>query len=292
MSERNARERGTQLRQRMIEDMRVRNLSPATQASYITAVKKFSRYYRRSPADLGVEEVRAYQVHLVENAIAWATLNQTVSALRFFYGITLGRADLPERIPYARVPKTLPVVLSVAEVARLIEAIDDVVCRTALATVYATGLRTAEVLSLRIEHIESARDLIRVEQGKGSKDRYVMLSPALLTTLRTYWKTARPRRWLFADADGARPISAATLNHACMRAALMARIGKPVTVKTLRHCFATHLLEQGTDIRIIQALLGHAQLSTTARYTKVSKRLIAATRSPFDGLELKGLPAP
>jgi len=292
MSERNARERGTQLRQRMIEDMRVRNLSPASQASYITAVKKFSRYYRRSPADLGVEEVRAYQVHLVENAIAWATLNQTVSALRFFYGITLGRADLPERIPYARVPKTLPVVLSVAEVARLIEAIDDVVCRTALATVYGTGLRTAEVLSLRIEHIESARDLIRVEQGKGRKDRYVMLSPALLTTLRAYWKTARPRRWLFADADGARPISAATLNHACMRAALMARIGKPVTVKTLRHCFATHLLEQGTDIRIIQALLGHAQLSTTARYTKVSKRLIAATRSPFDGLELKGLPAP
>jgi len=292
MSERNARDRGTQLRQRMIEDMTVRNLSPATQASYITAVKKFSRYYRRSPADLGVEEVRAYQVHLVENAIAWATLNQIVSALRFFYGITLGRADLPERIPYARVPKTLPVVLSVAEVARLIEAIDDVVCRTALATVYATGLRTAEVLSLRIEHIESARDLIRVEQGKGRKDRYVMLSPALLTTLRAYWKTARPRRWLFADTDGARPISAATLNHACMRAALMARIGKPVTVKTLRHCFATHLLEQGTDIRIIQALLGPAQFSTTARYTEVSKSLIAATRSPLDGLELKGLPAP
>jgi integrase/recombinase XerD len=190
------------------------------------------------------------------------------------------------------VPKTLPVVLSVAEVARLIEAVDDVVCRTALATVYATGLRTAEVRSLRIDHIESARELIRVEQGKGRKDRYVMLSPALLTTLRAYWKTARPRRWLFADADGARAISAATLNHACMRAALVARIGKPVTVKTLRHCFATHLLEQGTDIRIIQALLGHAQLSTTARYTKVSKRLIAATRSPFDGLELIGLPAP
>ncbi len=156
-------ERITHLRRRMIKDMTVRNLSPATQASYITAVKKFSRYYRRSPAELGVEEVRAYQVHLVENGIAWATLNPTVSALRFFYGVTLGREDLPERIPYARVPKTLPVVLSAAEVARLIEAVDDVVCRTALATVYATGLRTAEVLSLRIEHIESARGLIRVE---------------------------------------------------------------------------------------------------------------------------------
>jgi len=212
--------------------------------------------------------------------------------LRFFYGVTLGRKDLPERIPYARRPKTLPVVLSVAEVARLIGAVDDLVCRTALATVYATGLRTAEVLSLRIEHIESARGLIRVEQGKGRKDRYVMLSATLLATLRAYWKIARPRRWLFTRPDGQGPIDATTLNKACMRAALLARIGKPVTVKTLRHCFATHLLEQGTDIRVIQALLGHAQLSTTARYTKVSTHLIAATQSPLDRLELMGSPAP
>ena len=285
----------TQLRQRMIEDMTVRNLSPATQASYITAVKRFSMFHRRSPADLGVDDVRAYQVHLVQHKVAWASLNQIVSALRFVYGITLGRKDLPERIPYARVPKTLPVVLSVAEVTRLIDAIEDPVCRTALATVYATGLRTAEVLALRIEHLESARELVRVEQGKGRKDRYVMLSPALLVTLRAYWKIGKPRRWLFPCADGAHPISAATLNTACMRAALVAKIGKPVTVKTLRHCFATHLLEQGVDIRIIQALLGHAQLSTTARYTKVSKHLIAATKSPFDHLALKsapGSPAP
>ena len=162
----------------MIEDMTVRNLSPATQASYITAVKKFSRYHRRSPEQLGVEDVRAYQVHLAGNAIAWASLNQIVSALRFFYGVTLGRKDLPERIPYARRPKLLPVVLSAAEVARLIEAVEEPVFRTALATVYATGMRTAEVLSLRIDHIESARNLIRVQQGKGRKDRYVMLSPA------------------------------------------------------------------------------------------------------------------
>ncbi|MFZ0850729.1 MAG: site-specific integrase [Hyphomicrobiaceae bacterium] len=195
----------THLRRRMIEDMTVRNLSPATQASYITAVKKFSRYYRRSPELLGIEDVRAYQVHLVENAIAWASLNQIVSALRFLYGVTLGRKELPKRIPYARRPKTLPVVLSVAEVARLIEAVEDAVCRTALTTVYATGLRTAEVTSLRIEHIESARGLIRVEQGKGRKDRYVMLSVALLATLRTYWKIARPRRWLFTRPDGQGP---------------------------------------------------------------------------------------
>ena len=248
----------------MIEDMTVRNLSPATQASYITAVKRFSLYHGRSPANLGVDDVRAYQVHLVQRKVAWASLNQIVSALRFVYGITLGRKDLPERIPYARVPKTLPVVLSVAEVTRLIDAIEDPVCRTALATVYATGLRTAEVLALRIEHLESARELIRVEQGvvsktrlrhEGRKDRYVMLSPALLVALRTYWTIGKPRRSLFPCADGAHPISAATLNTACMRAALVARIGKPVTVKTLRHCFATHLLEKGVDIRIIQALL-------------------------------------
>jgi len=285
-------ERITHLRRRMIEDMTVRNLSPATQASYITAVKKFSRYHRRSPEHLGVEDVRAYQVHLARNAIAWASLNQIVSALRFFYGVTLGRKDLPERIPYARRPKTLPVVLSAAEVARLIEAVEDPVYRTALATVYATGMRTAEVLSLRIEHIESARNLIRVEQGKGRKDRYVMLSATLLATLRAYWRIARPRRWLFARPDGQGPINATALNKACMRAALVARIGKPVTVKTLRHCFATHLLEQGADIRVIQALLGHAQLSTTARYTKVSAHLIAATRSPLDQLDLKASPAP
>jgi integrase/recombinase XerD len=284
-------ERITHLRRRMIEDMTVRNLSPATQASYITAVKKFSQYYGRSPERLGIEDVRAYQVHLVENAVAWASLNQIVSALRFFYGITLGRKELPERIPYARRPKTLPVVLSVADVARLIEAVEDPVCRTALSTVYATGMRTAEVVSLRIEHIESARALIRVEQGKGRKDRYVMLSAALLAMLRAYWKIARPRRWLFTRPDGRGPINATTLNKACMRAALVARIGKPVTVKTLRHCFATHLLEQGTDIRIIQALLGHTELSTTARYTKVSRRLIAATASPLDRLELKGSPS-
>ena len=200
-------ERITQLRRRMIEDMTVRNLSPATQASYITAVKKFSRYYRRSPEHLGIEDVRAYQVHLVESAIAWASLNQTVSALRLFYGVTLGRKDLPERIPYARKPKTLPVVLSVAEVARLIEAVEDPVCRTALATVYATGMRTAEVVSLR-----------------SRKDRYAC------------------RRF-------------SRRCEACMRAALVARIGKPVTVKTLRHCFATHLLEQGTDMGESRGLL-------------------------------------
>lgn len=280
------------LRRRMIEDMTVRNLSPTTRATYVGAVKKFSLHFGRSPADLGIDDVRAYQVHLVEQKVAWATLNHTVSALRFLYGVTLGRKDLPERIPYARVPKTLPIVLSTNEVARLLDAVEDLACRTALITVYATGMRTAEVLAFRIEHIETARELIRVEQGKGRKDRYVMLSPSLLATLRAYWKIARPRRLMFPRADGTGSLDAATLNAAAMRAALVARIGKPVTVKTLRHCFATHLLEQGVDIRIIQALLGHAQMTTTARYTKVSKQLIAATRSPLDLLDLAKVAPP
>jgi site-specific recombinase XerD len=276
----------------MIEDMTVRNLSPTTRATYVGAVKKFSVFYGRSPAELGVEDVRAYQVHLVEKKVAWATLNHTVSALRFFYGVTLGRSDLPKRIPYARVPKTLPVVLSTYEVARFLDAVQEPVCRAALITAYATGMRTAEVLTLRIEHIETERELIRIEQGKGRKDRYVMLSPSLLATLRAYWTIARPRRWLFPRADGSGPLDAATLNAAAMRAALLARIGKPVTVKTLRHCFATHLLEQGVDIRVIQALLGHAQMTTTARYTKVSKQLIAATKSPLDLLDLATIVPP
>ena len=258
MSERSTAQRTTPLRQRVIEDMTVRNLSPTTRATYIGAVKKFSLFHGRSPADLGIEDVRVYQLHLVEEKVAWATLNHTISALRFFYGVTLGRDDLPERIPYARVPKTLPIVLSTTEVARFLEVVDNDVCRTALTTAYATGMRTAEVLALRIEHIESARGLIRIEHGKGRKDRYVMLSPTLLATLRAHWKSARPSRLFFLRADRTGPLDAATLNAASMRAALRARIGKPVTVKTLRHCFATHLLEQGVDIRIIQALLGTA----------------------------------
>lgn len=292
MSERSTVARTTPLRQRMIEDMTVRNLSATTRATYVGAVKKFSQFHGRSPADLGIEDVRVYQLHLVEQKVAWATLNHTVSALRFLYGVTLGRNDLPERIPYARVPKTLPVVLSMTEVARLIEAVDDLVCRTALTTAYATGMRTAELLTFRIEHIESARGLIRIEQGKGRKDRYVMLSPTLLATLRGYWKDVRPGRWFFPRADGSGPLDAATLNAASMRAALLARIGKPVTVKTLRHCFATHLLEQGVDIRIIQALLGHAQLTTTAVYAKVSAQLIATTKSPLDLLASKSSRTP
>ncbi len=287
MVKRNATRPITPLRQRMIEDMTIRNLSQTTQRSYIHAVKSFTKHFGRSPDQATHEDVRGYQLHLVRKGVAWASLNQAVSGLRFFFGITLGRAELPVRIPYARRAKTLPVVLAADTVGRLLEAVEDLTCRVALATAYATGMRTSEVVSIRIEHIETERKLIRVACGKGAKDRYVPLSPGLLALLRAYWKVVRTRSFLFADGTG--PLVAATLNIAIKDAATKIGVADVISVKTLRHCFATHLLEQGTDIRVIQMLLGHAQLTTTARYTKVSNTLIAATPSPLDRLGLTRL---
>ena len=274
------------LRRRMIEDMTVRNLSPATQRSYIHAVAKFSRHFGRSPERLGLEDVRAFQVHLVANGISWPALNQTVCALRFFYGITLGHAEIPERIAYARLPRTLPVVLSADEVVRFLEAVPSLKTRTALTTAYAAGLRASEAVGLQVGDIDSERGVIRVEHGKGGKDRYVMLSAQLLRILRVYWRLARPKEWLFPGRDGAGPIDVQVLYSACRSARVAAGIDKRVTVHTLRHSFATHLLENGTDIRIIQVLLGHNNLSSTARYTKVSNGLIRRTESPLDRLIL------
>src|SRR3979490_645345 len=184
------------LRRRMIEDMTVRNLSPATQRSYVHAVAKFSRYFGCSP-DLGLEDVRAFQVHLVANGISWPALNQTVCALRFFYGVTLGHGEIPERLPYARAARNLPVVLSADEVVRFLEAVPSLKTRAALTTAYAAGLRASETVGLKVADIDSGRMVIRVEHGKGGKDRYVMLSAQLLGILRTYWRLARPKHWLF-----------------------------------------------------------------------------------------------
>jgi site-specific recombinase XerD len=278
------------LRRRMIEDMTIRNLSPATQRSYVHAVAKFSRYFGRSPDRLDLEDVRAFQVHLVANGISWPALNQTVCALRFFYGVTLGHADIPERIVYARAPRTLPVVLSADEVVRFLEAVPSLKTRTALATAYAAGLRGSETVGLKVGDIDSGRGVIRVEHGKGGKDRTVMLSAQLLRILRVYWRLAKPQGWLFPGRDATRPIDVQVLYSACRSARAAAGIDKRVTVHTLRHSFATHLLENGTDIRIIQVLLGHNNLSTTARYTKVSNTLIRATTSPLDRLTLEVVP--
>jgi integrase/recombinase XerD len=278
------------LRRRMIEDMTVRNLSPATQRSYVHAVAKFSRYFGRAPDRLGLEEVRAFQVHLVSTGISWPALNQTVCALRFFYGITLGHDDIPERIPYAREPCKLPVVLNADEVVRFLEAVPSLKTRAALTTAYAAGLRASETVGLKVGDVDSGRMVIRVEHGKGGKDRTVMLSAQLLGILRTYWRLSRSRHWLFPGRDETKPIDVQVLHSACRSACAAAGLTKRVTVHTLRHSFATHLLENGTDIRIIQVLLGHSNLSSTARYTRVSNGLIRRTKSPLDRLTLDVVP--
>ena len=278
------------LRRRMIEDMTVRNLSPATQRCYISAVLKLSRYFGRSPEQLNLEDVRAFQVHLVSTGISWPSLNQIVCALRFFYGVTLGEALIPERIPYAREPSKLPVVLSADEIVLFLEAVASLKSRAALTTAYAAGLRASEVAGLRVTDVDSARGVIQVRHGKGAKDRNVMLSPQLLGILRTYWRLARPRTFLFPGRDQDHPIDPTVLHAACRSAVKAAGLTKRVTLHTLRHSFATHLLENGTDIRVIQVLLGHNNLSSTARYTHVATHTIRATQSPFDRLWLEVTP--
>jgi integrase/recombinase XerD len=280
----------TALRRRMIEDMKVRNFSPVTQRCYVHAVAKYARYFKQSPDRLGLTEVRAYQVHLVETGASWAGFNVAVSALRFFCGVTLGRSASVERIPYARKQQLLPVILSADEIVRFFAAVPSLKHRTALMAAYAAGLRVSEVVRLRVADIDSDRMLIRVEQGKGHRDRYVMLSAQLLVMLRTYWQEFRPKHWLFPGRDESRPLDASTLHWACRNARKAAKLRKPVSVHTLRHSFATHLLENGTDIRTIQILLGHQHLSTTARYTQVATTTIGKTTSPFDRLDIAKAP--
>jgi site-specific recombinase XerD len=290
MSVRSTAKPVTTLRRRMIEDMTIRNLSPATQRSYLHAVEGYSRHFGRSPNRLGLEDVRAYQVHLAGKGIAWATLNQIVCALRFLYGVTLGQDEVPERIAYARKPAALPDVLNRDEVVRFLEAVPSLKCRVALTTAYATGMRVSEVVAVEVRNIDSGRMVIKIEHGKGGKDRYVMLSAQLLGILRAYWKLTRPQRFLFPGRDPDTAVNVTVLHAACRSAYAAAGIAKKVSVHTLRHSFATHLLEQGTDIRIIQALLGHNNLSTTARYTRVAVHTIGLTESPLDRLSLMVVP--
>ena len=223
------------LRRRMIDDMSLRNLSPATQRSYLHAVTKFSRYFGRSPDHLGLEDVRAFQVHLVSQGISWPALNQTVCALRFFYGVTLDREEIPERIAYARTPRKLPAILSADEVVRFLEAVPSLKARAALTTAYAAGLRASEAVSLKVTDIDSGRMVIQICHGKGAKDRTVMLSPQLLKILRTYWRLARPRDWLFPGRGPDKPIDVQVLHAACRSATKAAGLTKQVSVHTLRH---------------------------------------------------------
>lgn len=278
------------LRRRMIEDMTVRNLSRSTQQSYIYAVAKFSQHFNRAPDQLGMEEVRAYQLHLVAQKRSWSHINQVACALRFFYGITLGNKEALERIVTGKEPEKLPPVLSPEEIACFLEAVAGVRNRVALTTAYAAGLRIGEVARLKVSSIDSKRMLLHIESGKGGRDRYAMLSPRLLDILRAYWKRARPSLWLFPGQEPGSHVSTGALQAACRAARKRARIGKRVTAHSLRHSFATHLLESGTDIRIIQVMLGHSHLETTARYAQVATSLIAGTPSPFDRLSLEVIP--
>lgn len=278
----------TPLRQRMLEDLRVRNFSPTTQRAYIYAVARFAQHFGKSPELLGPEDIRVYQLHLLSKQLAWSTFKVSICALRFLYGVTLGKDWAVRHIPYPRQPRKLPVILSLAELQQFFEAIPNLKHRAALMTAYAAGLRVSEVVALKITDIDSQRMVIRIEQGKGRKDRYVMLSPRLLMLLRTYWKTVRPKEWLFTGYKPNQHLSVRALQVVCHNAWQNSGLTKPVTMHSLRHCFATHLLEKGTDLRTIQLLMGHRSLATTGRYLSVATSSICSTASPLDLLAEAG----
>ncbi|MHB0971248.1 MAG: tyrosine-type recombinase/integrase [Thermoanaerobaculia bacterium] len=271
------------LRLRMQQIMRVRNYSERTQKIYLGAVAKFAAFFHRSPEKLGSEEILTYQLHLRDvRHVSFTFFNQIMSALRFFYGEVLERDEMVQRIPYMRRERRLPVVLSAEELLRLLEATVSLRDRALITLTYSAGLRLGEACRLSVADIDSSRMMIRVRQGKGHKDRYVPLSPVTLELLRAWWRASRPRELLFpAKKDPSRPIHHSTFQRALRIAARRAGITKPVSPRTLRHSFATHLMEQGTSMRVIQILLGHAHIRTTETYTHVSP---GGARSPLDHL--------
>lgn len=272
------------LRQRMSEDMQIRNLSLNTQLSYVRQVSLFACYFGRSPHVLGPEDIRAYQVYLTnEKKLAPKSISITVAALRFLYKVTLKKDwKFEEVLPTQKVPTKLPVVLSPEEVLQFLGCIQRIKHRAILTTCYAAGLRISEAVQLKPEAIDSQRMVIRVDQGKGQKDRYVMLSPKLLETLRSYWRAVRPQGWLFPGDRPGQPITRDAVGQACDKARALSRIPKPITPHSLRHAFAVHLLESGTDVRTIQLLLGHRSLATTARYLRIATSKVCSTSSPLD----------
>ncbi|WP_175796253.1 tyrosine-type recombinase/integrase [Burkholderia anthina] len=273
----------TPLRQRMLHDMQIRNLADNTQKSYLIQVSSFARHFRRSPELLGPEEIRAWLVYLrEERKLAPASLGATIGALRFLYRVTLKRDWSDEDFPLPKKPVRLPVILSFDEVTTFFDAISSLKHRAILMTAYAAGLRVSEVVHLKVTDIDSKRMVIRVHQGKCRKDHYVMLSPKLLDVLRTYWQDAHPREWLFPGNIPGQPISRDAVGLACQLARKRSGIQKPITPHSLRHAFATHLLETGADVRRIQLLMGHRSLSTTSKYLRIATSTVCATTSPFD----------
>jgi site-specific recombinase XerD len=284
----------TPLRQRMIQDMQLRNLGTNTQRAYLHYVTGLARFYQTSPDHLSLEDLREYQLYLInERQYSAESVNHFVVSAKFLYNVTLETPWPEDALPRCRVPYKLPVVLSVTEVAEFFQHVCTIRYRAALMTAYGAGLRVSEVVSLQIGDIDSQRMLIRVRQGKGKKDRYAMLSPRLLEVLRCWWRsrhsTPQPRKpspedWLFPGWREGRHMNTASLQTVCREAARAAGLSKRVTVHTLRHSFSTHLLENGTDTRVIQVLLGHSRIDTTARYAQVSPKVVAATASPLDNL--------
>lgn len=284
----------TQLRQRMSEDMQVRNLSPNTQLSYVQQVSLFARYFGKSPESLGPEDIRTYQLYLSnEKKLAPGSILIAVAALRFLYKVTLHRDwSFDQIIPAPKKPQKLPIVLSPEEVLRFLGCVQRVKHCAILTSCYAAGLRISEAIRLKTTDIDSQRMVIRVEQGKGQKDRYVMLSPKLLETLRNWWRAEKPTDWLFPGDIPGKHITRGAVEDACEKAQRLSGISKPITPHSMRHAFAVHLLEAGTDVRTIQLLLGHRSLATTARYLRIATSKVCSTTSPLDLLPHPVAPEP
>jgi site-specific recombinase XerD len=274
----------TILRQRMTEDMQIRNLSPNTQLSYLLQVSLFARHFGKSPALLGPEEIRSYQVYLTnEKKLSPNSIQTTVAALRFLYKVTLKRDwRFQDALPLPKKQQKLPIVLSPEEVLKFLDSVQNIKHHAILTTCYAAGLRISEAVHLKPTAVDGQRMVMRIEQGKGQKDRYVMLSPKLLDILRSYWRASRPQEWLFPGDHPGQPITRDAVGQACEKAHNLSGLSKPVTPHSLRHAFAVHLLEAGTDVRTIQLLLGHRSLSTTARYLRIATSKVCATSSPLD----------
>lgn len=283
----------TPLRRRFIEDMLLRGFAPTTQRSYIHYVEGFAKYFNRSPEVLDLEAIRQYELYLLqERKWSSSTINTFISSVQFLYLVTLEMPWGKECFPRVRVGQRLPVVLSAEEVELFFACIPSLKYRAALMLCYGAGLRISEAVALKVSDIDSQRMVLRIEQAKGNKDRYVMLSPRLLDMLRSYWRAARPEAYLFPSWSQSRHLTVSALSVACRDASLRCGLTKRITAHTLRHSFATHLLENGTDTRIIQVLLGHSQIETTARYAQVSAGLIARTASPLDSLAIPPAPKP
>ncbi len=280
------------LRQRMIDDMTMRRLNPKTQTAYIRAVKKLAQFLGHPPHTASAEDLRLFQLHMAANGVSSKTINATITGLRFFFEVTLEDRHILRKMSTVYEPRKLPVILSPDEVKRLLEAATTLKYKAALSTAYGAGLRASEVTHLKVSDIDSQRMLIHIEQGKGGKDRNAMLSPILLRLLRQWWCTAQTQRkmlkggWLFPGQNPVNPLSTRQLNRAFHAAVTIADLDKPVNLHSLRHAFATHLLEQKTDIRVIQVLLGHKKLETTALYSQVATTTLRDTQSPLDALSI------